>query len=126
MRYPPISENTVACVSVEGIARLAHEINRVYCESMFDFSQKSWDDSPDWQRESCINGVQFLIDNPDATPEKSHANWCKVKLADGWSYGKVKNAVDKTHPCLVDYTQLPDKQQAKDKFFHTVVRNLTQ
>lgn len=102
-------------------ARIAHEVNRAYCESMGDMSQPAWADAPQWQRDSTINGVRFHLANPDATPENSHESWLAQKTAEGWRYGAVKNADTKQHPCFLPYDQLPAAQRAKDYLFRGVV-----
>lgn len=104
------------------IARLAHEVNRAYCKACGDNSQMPWEDAPDWQKESCLNGVEFHMKNPKASPEDSHANWLKEKIADGWTYGEEKDAEKKTHPCCVPYDELPVEQKAKDHIFRAIVR----
>lgn len=108
----------------ETIARIAHEMNRVWCELNGDFSQQQWAFAPDWQRDSAIKGVKFHAENPDAGPEHSHECWLSEKLADGWKYGPKKNSETKEHPCMVPYEQLPKVQQAKDTIFLTVVKAL--
>lgn len=109
---------------IERAARCAHEVNRAYCAHLGDHSQVPWDEAPDWQQASCRDGVRFIIDNPDATPESSHANWLRFKAAEGWSYGPVKNAAMKIHPCFRPYNELPADQRAKDALFHATVRAL--
>ena len=52
----------------EKIAKVCHEANRAYCEALGDYSQTTWEKAPDWQKESAINGVQFHLDNPGASP----------------------------------------------------------
>ena len=42
----------------QDIAKVAHEINLAYCESIGDNSQPTWELAPDWQKSSAINGVQ--------------------------------------------------------------------
>jgi hypothetical protein len=124
--YPtpsPINEGGVIMNKVF-IAEVAHEINRVYCASLGDDSQPAWDDAPQWQRDSAIVGVGYLIDNPTALPEDSHNSWLAHKENDGWRYGPVKDPERKEHPCFVPYDQLPEQQQAKDDFFHTIVNLL--
>lgn len=106
------------------IARVAHEINRAYCASLGDNSQPAWEDAPDWQRESAIAGVEMHLANPDATPEQSHESWLAQKLAAGWTYGEVKDAEKKQHPCCVPYDELPTEQKAKDHLFRAVVHML--
>lgn len=110
----------------EQIARVAHEINKAYCEAIGDYSQTSWEDAPDWQRESAVLGVEFHRNNPDAGPEASHESWLAVKLEDGWKYGPVKDPDKKEHPCCVAFDDLPDEQKAKDYIFRAVVHALTE
>jgi len=111
-------------MTVEQIAKVAHEVNRAYCEANGDTSQLIWEQAPEWQRESAVNGVKFHIDAPDAGPAGSHGNWLKEKYADGWVYGEVKDPETKTHPCLVPFDQLPAAQQTKDYLFVAVVHSL--
>lgn len=108
----------------EQIARVAHEANRAYCQSIGDNSQVCWDEAPEWQRNSAINGVLFHIANPDATPENSHESWMREKAADGWKYGAVKDAEKKEHPCFTAYANLPVAQRAKDYLFRAVIHSL--
>jgi len=106
------------------IAQVAHEINKTYCESIGDNTQPSWEDAPDWQKTSAINGVQFHIDNPNATPENSHESWLKQKQEEGWKYGLIKNPETKEHPCFCPYNELPIEQRTKDYLFRQVVHSL--
>lgn len=112
-----------AQANVEKLARTCHEINKLYCESNGDLSQPDWANAPDWQKDSARNGVRAHL-SQDLSPEDSHVLWMRQKLAEGWVYGDEKNPVLKTHPCLVPYSMLPEKQQVKDKLFSTIVKNL--
>ena len=96
---------------IVAIAAVCHAVNAAYCRSLGDESQKSWLEAPEWQRNSAIAGVQFIIDNPDSTPADQHASWLAVKEADGWVYGEVKDEEAKTHPCMVPYDDLPPEQR---------------
>ncbi len=105
------------------VAKLAHEINRIYCNSIGDTSQPTWNDAPDWQKTSAIDGVRAHT-NSDLTPEQSHAAWKAYKEAEGWKYGPVKDAEKKEHPCMVEYDMLPQEQRVKDYLFKAVIDNL--
>lgn len=69
------------------IARVAHEINRAYCSAIGDNSQPKWEDAPEWQVNSAVNGVVFHLANPDAGPDHSHISWLEEKRKDGWTWG---------------------------------------
>lgn len=110
--------------TVTHIAKMCHEANKVWCHMNGDVSQPSWEDAPDWQRVSAIDGVEFALAAPNAQPEDSHRNWMTGKIADGWVYGPVKDPVAKTHPCMVPYYQLPEFQRKKDALFLAIARAL--
>lgn len=111
-------------MTVEEIARVAHQVNRAYCQAIGDNSQPVWEDAPDWQRKSAVNGVISTLVNPDATPEDSHNSWLAEKRADGWSWGPKKDPEKKEHPCFIEYTRLPADQRVNDHLFQAVVRSL--
>ena len=117
---PPL---TIDCsftpAQIEAAARAAHEVNRSYCEAGGDTSQKSWAEAPNWQCQSALEGVRAVIEGK--TPDQLHESWVQAKVADGWRYGEVKDAEAKTHPCIVQYTELPEFQQRKDEIFRSTV-----
>lgn len=107
-------------VILEAAARAAHEANRAWCIAHGDTSQLSWDEAPDWQRSSCIKGVEGVMAGNG--PRELHAGWLSEKVATGWVYGPVKDPDTKMHPCMVPYDDLPHEQRAKDGIFVAVVR----
>lgn len=109
----------------EACARAAHECNRAYCFATGDSSQPSWDDAPDWQKQSCRNGVVGVLERGN-TPAQSHANWLAEKEATGWVYGPLKDTLAKTHPCMLPYDDLPPEQRAKDLIFVRVVKAMAE
>ncbi len=111
-------------MAIEEIARICHEANRVYCETLGDFSQKFWETAPDWQRDSAINGVKFHQHHPDTDDAASHVNWMDEKIEDGWTYGEEKDPEKKTHPCMVSFEDLPKEQQLKDRLFRLICKAL--
>ncbi len=107
----------------EQIAKVAHEVNRAYCQALGDNSQPSWEDAHEWQRSSARMGVD-LHTMGNFGPEASHISWMKQKLDEGWGYGPVKDPEKKEHPCIVPFAELPVAQQAKDFIFRAVVHAL--
>lgn len=108
------------------VARTTHDANKGVCESFGDHSQPTWDDAPEWQKDSAKDGVHFHLANPDADASASHDNWMKHKVAEGWVYGATKDPEAKTHPCMVPFAELPPEQQAKDRVFKAIVHALSQ
>jgi len=109
-------------LKIEEVARICHETNKAFCEINGDFSQAQWAQSPGWQKASAVNGVQFAIDNPEATAEDSHSNWLAVKEKEGWSYSEVKDPANLKHPCMLPYGELPEDQRIKDALFQAVCK----
>lgn len=115
--------NRIVTIMEERIAHLCHEVNRALCQAFGDHSQVPWEDAPEWQRTSAINGVRLHME-ADLGPEASHEAWMKEKVETGWTYGPDKDPLAKTHPCLVPFDQLPAEQQAKDYVFRAIVHAL--
>ena len=111
-------------MNVEAIAKVCHEANRAYCQTIGDNSQAAWEDAPEWQRASAVKGVEFTRDNPSAPSSASHESWLAEKQATGWKYGPVRDPEKKEHPCFVPYSELPGEQRAKDALFQGVARAL--
>jgi RyR domain len=109
---------------MEACARAAHEANRAYCLVLGDDSQTSWENAPEWQRTSAVNGVRGVLAGNN--PEQSHESWLAEKAATGWKYGPVKDPEKKEHPCFLPYAELPAAQRAKDHVFTGVVRAMAE
>ena len=103
------------------VAKICHEANKAYCATIGDDTQPSWEDAPEWQKESAINGVRFHCLNENTTPADSHNSWLKEKTEQGWSWGEIKDAEKKEHPCFTAYENLPKSQQIKDYIFKNIV-----
>ena len=109
----------------EQIAKVCHDSNRSYCQSIGDDSQLPWETAHDWQKQSAITGVKFSVENPNASDSAQHDSWTAEKVASGWTYGPVKDAELKEHHCIVPYDQLPIEQRRKDALFKAIVSALT-
>jgi hypothetical protein len=107
------------------IAHIAHDMVREYCKLLGDYSYLSWKDTPEWQKNSCINGVDFLLANPHSTPLDLHDNWIKEKEAAGWKYGPLQDPEKKEHPCMAPHSKLSMEAQMIDLLFILVVRTFS-
>lgn len=108
-------------MTAQQIAKVCHDTNRAYCQTLGDETQPPWESAPEWQRASALNGVRFHLNNPGSPPSRSHELWLEEKYRTGWKYGPVKNPETKEHPCMVPFEGLPPEQQAKDRLFASVV-----
>lgn len=103
----------------EQIAQVCHEANRALRAVHSDLIAPGWAMISDDMRESAIAGVQTALDG--ATPKQLHEAWTERKVDTGWRYGEVADEQAKTHPCLVDYDELPERDQDKDLLFAAIV-----
>lgn len=110
--------------TINQVAAMCHDANRRLCIANGDNTQVAWEDAPDWQRASAIEGVRFHLDNPEAPASAGHDNWSAEKIAAGWKFGETKDPEAKTHPCLLPFDRLPPEQQAKDHLFRGIVHSL--
>ncbi|MFI5842836.1 RyR domain-containing protein [Catenuloplanes sp. NPDC051500] len=107
--------------AVDQIGWVCHAANRAFQQAVGDARPSpEWPD--DWEREATEASVRRVL--AGATPEELHTSWCDLKYKDGWRYGERKDPDAKTHPCLVPYEQLPERERRKDALFHAIVRAL--
>lgn len=111
-------------LSVNDIASICHEANRAYRMRIGQTPALGWEEVSEEQRESCVAGVQMLLERPESTPEQMHQAWMDYKIAQGWVYGPVKSEGLKTHPCIRPYAELPEEDRIKDAIFKSIVDTL--
>ncbi len=44
-----------------------------------------------------------------------HITWMQGRLDEGWTFGPVRDDRLKTHPCLVEYDELPEREREYDR-----------
>ena len=44
-----------------------------------------------------------------------HEVWAAGRIAEGWTYGEVRDDAKKQTPCLVPYSELPDNEKDYDR-----------
>ena len=47
--------------------------------------------------------------------ENTHNHWAQKRLDEGWRYGPKRNDVEKEHPDLVPYCELPESEMEYDR-----------
>ena len=45
----------------------------------------------------------------------THEVWAAGRIADGWSYGAVRDDAQKKHPCLIPYEELSEEEKDYDR-----------
>lgn len=115
-------ERVNSVYTIDDIARVIHEANSALQAINGEPVNPRWDEAPDWQRWSCVEGVRDALEG--LTPEEHHEAWVQTMRTEGWRHGPVKDAAQKTHPWLVPYAELPPQQRAKTELFLAIVATL--
>lgn len=103
------------------IALIAYNIIAEYAKSIGEPERVPFDKLTDEQKQSYVDGVNYVLANPEAGPSAQHDMWLIAKQADGWTWGEVKDEEKKTHPAILPFEELPESQRAKDSIFRAVV-----
>ncbi len=56
-----------------------------------------------------------ILELTELIAENIHDVWAAGRIADGWTYGPVKDSTARTTPDLVPYSDLPDSEKAYDR-----------
>ena len=112
-------------MKIEDLARICYEANRTLCLTQSDFSRKRWEEADEWERQTSIEAVNFILENPEARASMLHDFWMRDKTDHGWVYGKNKDPDEKTHPSLIPYEELSEIQKAKDYLVIAIVNGLS-
>jgi len=79
---------------------------------------------PTWAEREQAFRIQFIDvvdrqtgDERSTSPEELHGSWMQAYWDMGWDYGEVYDREAKTHPDLVPYADLRQKERDKDSVF---------
>lgn len=56
-----------------------------------------------------------LVALTEQIAENVHEVWAKGRIADGWTYGEVRDDKARTTPCLIPYDRLSEEEKAFDR-----------
>lgn len=56
-----------------------------------------------------------ILELTEVIAENVHENWAAARIAEGWTYGEVRDDAQKKTPCLVPYDQLPEIEKEYDR-----------
>ena len=58
---------------------------------------------------------ESLVSLTEKLAENTHEVWAAGRIEEGWTYGPERNTENKTTPCLVPYSDLPDSEKEYDR-----------
>lgn len=56
-----------------------------------------------------------LLKLTERIAENVHDVWAQGRIAEGWTYGTIRNDEKKTTPCMVPYSQLSESEKEYDR-----------
>lgn len=81
-----------------------------------------WPDREDDFRAQFVAYVEKLCTADTLpTPEEAHDSWWRAYEDMGWVYGPVRSIEDRTHPDMVPFDELDQREQDKDAVFLALV-----
>ena len=51
----------------------------------------------------------------EAMAKNVHEVWAQTRISQGWQYGPERNDVEKRHPMLIPYDELPEEERVYDR-----------
>ena len=122
-RKTDIKKKPLTDEEVDRIAETCHEGYVGYSKSHYDEIIPRWGDLDEsgkkWARDGVRRGFEHGL---FLRAEDNHQHWMEQKAADGWVYGPVKDQIAKTHPAMVPYDQLPQREKHKDALFSSIAQ----
>lgn len=56
-----------------------------------------------------------ILELVELLAENAHDMWASERIRDGWTFGPNRDDTDRQHPCLVPYSQLPERERDYDR-----------
>jgi len=56
-----------------------------------------------------------ILELSEMLAKNTHEVWAKNRMAEGWTYGEVRDDSKKHHPCLIPYEELPESEKEYDR-----------
>ena len=82
-----------------------------------------WPQRDDKFRNQFVQYVDSLCNTDKLpTPKEAHDSWWRAYEKMGWVYGPVRDVEKKTHPDMVPFEELEQREQDKDAVFLALVQ----
>lgn len=108
----------------EQVAQVVHEATRALQYVQADPSPaEPWFTLSDEAQKSAVEGVRRIRGGVGLA--EHHDAWVGYMRARGWRWGPEKDRDRKTHPDLMDWAQMTERQRDKARLFQMVVTALT-
>lgn len=129
------TDHTIVVVSLDIVKQTitVYDPNSSHCEDTYPLNQfiNAWNDSKNYLITITPNNMKTYIPKPidlsdiclsedlkelrEAIAENAHDIWAVDRQAEGWTYGPVRDELKKETPCMVPYSELPEKEKEYDR-----------
>ena len=92
---------------LRGLSKEIHEMAERIVESDTDVNKE--------ERADDIKLPKELLELAEQMAERVHDVWAEERIRQGWSYGEQRDDVQKKHPCLIPYKELPVEEKIYDR-----------
>ena len=58
---------------------------------------------------------ESLVELTEVIAENTHEAWAQRRMAEGWTYGPVRDEKTMKHPCLLPYAELSELEREYDR-----------
>ncbi len=107
----------------ERTARFCHKMWNVHRVIDGHDPDPDWDDLDEEDKKTALWGVKIVRENPGIVPKEFFSMWKERKTRDDWKFGKSRDRIRKTHPCIIDdYDDLPKEEKTNYLLFIGVVK----
>lgn len=55
-----------------------------------------------------------ILELANILAKNTHEVWAKGRINEGWIYGKKRDDIKKTHPCLIPFEKLTESEKSYD------------
>lgn len=62
-----------------------------------------------------INIDISLVEDMERIAQNIHDTWAQQRALQGWQYGEQYDGVQKKHPCMMEYKDLPESEKNMDR-----------
>ena len=112
-------------LTVRGIASVCQETLKAYTRAVGLHHESAWSLVIPEDRVFADRLIGTLLDHPAWMPYQIHNEWCDRMEASGWKYGPEKNTEKRTHPLLVEWSELTKQQQCYWFLYRSTVLSLS-
>lgn len=130
-----IPDHTVVVLSIDILQKTitVYDPNSSNAEDTYPIKEftDAWNDSKNYLITITLNNMKNYLPKPidvsdvildldltelrEAIAENAHEIWAVDRQAEGWTYGPKRDQDRKETPCMVPYSQLPEKEKEYDR-----------